>query len=319
MLERWIVIGGCPRSGTTLVGNALGAVDRTIVTPEAQFAAEAFAAIETGDLKPNPDDIIAFVTNHWRYQIWKDPLPQSWPSFDDCVDGAAICTRVVGHIVEEHARHQGRPDARIWIDHTPEHLRAVDTLRKHAGFELSAVHLIRDGRGVAASMQNVDWGPQDIVTLAHWWQARIAEGFAAQLLLGSQATPVNYEDIISDPTTAFDKLCADLGLTYSPTMLSSQALKVIDYTRAQHKAVGLQPDPDRATAWKNSLSSRDQEIFEAIAGNTLALLGYERGFLHPRPQTRFEAISALLRQNPVRRRLVKRARKQRRKQILSEI
>lgn len=311
MIERWVIVGGCPRSGTTLVGNALGAGEGVIVTPEAQFAGAAFAALEAGTLAPSADEIIAFVTNHWRYQIWKDPVPQDWPSFAACKDGTALCRRVICHIVGEHARHQGRPEARVWIDHTPEHLRAVNRLSK-VGLDLCAVHLIRDGRGVAASMQNVDWGPQDIASLAHWWQGRLAEGFAAQQQLAANSSHVHYEEILRDPQTAFERLCQALDIDYTPEMLTSQALKVIEYTRTQHTAVGLRPDPEKATAWKASLSSRNQEIFEAIAGHTLSLLGYDCDFTNPRPQTRAEALGAFLRYNPLRRRLVKRAHRARR-------
>lgn len=315
MIERWIVVGGCPRSGTTLVGNALGAVDTAIVTPEAQFAGEAFTALRDGTLAGNQKDITDFITGHWRYQIWKHPVPTDWPDMSDCASADSLCSRILGHLVSDYAAQRGRPGARIWVDHTPKNLRHVRDMSR-SDLRLSLVHLIRDGRGVAASMKNVDWGPKDIATLASWWATRIAEGLAAEKFLGDGSTSIRYDDIVTDPEAGFRSLCADLGLTYTPKILTSRALEVPDYTRAQHKAVGHSPNPARAVAWKQDLSSREQEIFEASAGDVLQLLGYAR--LHPkaRRQNSVERIGTWLKYNPVQRRFVKHARQRRRARMI---
>jgi hypothetical protein len=315
MIERWIVVGGCPRSGTTLVGNALGAAEDAIVTPEAQFASEALAAIASGSLLPNPREIIAFIAGHWRFRIWDAPMPETWPDLTRAMSGPAMCSAILGRIISDYARRMGKPHARVWIDHTPEHLRAVPTLAT-SGFDLCGVHVLRDGRGVAASMKAVDWGPRDAAALAEWWLARIAEGFAAERLLGQRAATVRFEDVLAESEAALRRLCGALGLDYSDAMPTSRALQVVDYTRAQHRFVGRSPDPARAEAWKTTLSAREQEVFESIAGPALALLGYPRGFVVPQPQGRFERAGTWLIHNPVRRRWVKHVRLRRRAALL---
>jgi hypothetical protein len=80
MIARWIVIGGCPRSGTTLLGNALGAAERAIVTPEAQFASEALAAVASGRVAATPRDIIGFIAGHWRFRIWGSRCQRHGPT-----------------------------------------------------------------------------------------------------------------------------------------------------------------------------------------------------------------------------------------------
>jgi hypothetical protein len=285
-------------------------VDGAIVTPEAQFAGDAFVALRTGTLAPTRDDIIAFVTGHWRFRIWKHPAPTDWPDMSGCATADALCSRILGHLVSDYAAARGRPEARIWIDHTPEHLRRVRELSR-AEVRLSGVHLIRDGRGVAASMGKVDWGPKGIATLAHWWALRIAEGCVAVQILDAEGHSIRYDDIVAAPEQALRGLCTDLGLPYSPELLTSRALDVLDYTRHQHKSVGLRPNPDRATAWQKDLSPREQEIFEAIAGNVLQLLDYPRFHPDARAESFAERVGTWLKHNPVRRRLVKRARRKR--------
>jgi hypothetical protein len=311
MIERWIVVGGCPRSGTTVVGNALGAAENAIVTPEAQFASEALAAVRAGTLDPTPEAIVAFITSHWRFQIWNEPAPTTWPDFSGCRSGASICSLVIGHLVSEYARRHGKENARVWIDHTPRHLRAIPDLET-SDFELSAVHLIRDGRGVAASMKNVDWGPRDVASLAHWWNARIAEGFAAERALGGRATNMRYDDLVMNPEAALKQLCRDLNIDYSERMLTSQALRVVDYTKSQHKLVGSSLDPSRVAAWESSLSKREQEIFESISGDALRLLGYKRLFPNARSPSFLERLHTAIMYNPVRLRLLRHRRRRRR-------
>jgi hypothetical protein len=233
------------------------------------------------------------------------------------MSGTAMCAAILGRIVSDYARHMGKPDARVWIDHTPEHLRAIPALAA-SGFDLRGVHVLRDGRGVAASMKAVDWGPRDAAALAEWWLARIAEGFAAERLLGQRAASVRFEDVLVEPEAALRRLCAALGLDYSDDMPISQALRVVDYTRAQHRFVGRKPDPARAEAWKTALSAREQEVFESIAGPALALLGYSRGFAAPQAQGRLERVGMWLVHNPVRRRWIKHGRLRRRAAVLGQ-
>jgi hypothetical protein len=317
MIDRWIVIGGCPRSGTTLIGNALGAAEAAIVTPEAQFATEALAAVASGQLPPDPGRIIDYIAGHWRFRIWDEPLPATWPDFAGCQNGADLCSAILRHIVADFARRRGKPEARFWIDHTPEHLRAVPCMLT-SDFDVTAVHVLRDGRGVASSMTAVDWGPNDIASLAQWWLARIAEGFAAERLLADRAVSVRFEDVLASPEAALGALCGALGLRYTEAMLTSRALHVVDYTRAQHRFVGRRPDPSRATAWMTDLSQRDQEVFESIAGHALSLLGYPRRFATPEAQGSIERLGTWLVHNPARRRWVRHARRRRRAELLGD-
>lgn len=315
MLNRWIIIGGCPRSGTTLVGNALGAADEAIVTPEAQFAHDALAAVTSGQLPSDPEAIIHYISDHWRFRIWDMALPTTWPDLSSYASGPALCSAILQHIVCVYASRTGKPNATVWIDHTPEHLRAVPLLAT-ADIPLSTVHVIRDGRGVAASMKAVPWGPSDAVSLAHWWLARLAEGFAAERALGTHATSVRFEDVLDTPRDTLCWLCDALGLTYSDEMLTSRALKVVDYTSGQHRIVGERPDPARAKAWTKKLSQREQEIFEHLAGDTLQLLGYDLHYAAPQAQHRLERVATWLIHNPIKRRWVKHLHQKRRAEFL---
>jgi hypothetical protein len=187
-----------------------------------------------------------------------------------------------------------------------------------SGFEVFGVHVIRDGRGVTASMKGVDWGPRDVVALADWWLARVAEGFAATQVLEGRAARIRFEDLLTEPEAELRRLCGAIGLDYTDGMLTSDALHVTDYTRPQHRIIGQRPDSSRAAAWRAELSRREQELFEAVAGDVLRLLGYPRLFPAPQARGPFERVGSWLLHNPARRRFVKNGRRKRRAALLGE-
>jgi hypothetical protein len=242
-------------------------------------------------------------------------MPETWPDLTGCATGGALCSAILGRIVSNYARRHGKPDACVWIDHTPEHLRSIPDLLT-SSLAVHGVHVLRDGRAVAASMKAVDWGPRDVVPLAEWWLARVAEGFAATQLLEDRAAQLRFEDLLADPEAELRRLCTTLGLDYSAAMPTSRALAVPDYTRLQHRHVGHAPDASRAEAWRRELPRREQELFEAVAGDALRLLGYPR--LFPKPQARgpLERVGSWLIHNPARRRMVKHVRRRRRAALL---
>jgi hypothetical protein len=53
-------------------------------------------------------------------------------------------------------------------------------------------------------------------------------------------------------------------------------------TPGRSTACRQRPDASRAAAWRAELSRREQELFEAVAGDALRLLGYPRLFRRPR-------------------------------------
>jgi hypothetical protein len=302
MINCWLIIGGCPRSGTTLLGNALGAGQDAIVTPEAQFASDLLCAVESGQVQPSRDEMADFVRGHWRFKIWDEPFPVSMPDCSTCSNAFEVAAAVLQVVISEYALRRGKPGATVWIDQTPRHLGFLPTILK-VPLKVSAVHIVRDGRGVASSVAKLDWGPTSIISLSYWWAAEIAKGFAALELLPERRTTVKYEDLLKDPETKIKGTCQALSLPYSADMLRSQALKVVNYTKSQHAAVGGPWDSRRATSWRKDLRPREQEIFESISGTLLALLGYPLVYHDPRPPTPAERLYLDLARHTVIRRM----------------
>lgn len=263
-----IFIVGCQRSGTTLTASLLGGAPDVIVIPEAQFVAELAPADPAAIL--DLAGVIDTVTRHLRFTLWGFDLRGERPQ------GRGTYADAIRWLVRRYARARGKPDPRRWIDHQPGHVREMETLRAHFP-GLRAIHVVRDGRGVAASVMPLAWGPNGIQAAANFWAQRTAMGLAMRDYLGREvATQIAYERIVGDSEAALRELSAFLGLGFDPGMLEGRGFVVPRFTRMQHALVGKRPDSARIDAWRDYLRPREIEQFEALVGPLLTYLGYER-------------------------------------------
>lgn len=265
---RQVFIGGCPRSGTTLLGAMLGQHPRCICVPESQFKVDVLHHDD------GQDGAAAWnvIRNHWRFRLWElDP---------DAIDrhavaGAFTAAELLQHLVECFAGGRGKVEARNWIDHTPNNLRYADRLARLFP-EARFVHLVRDGRGVAASVIPLDWGPNTVISAAAWWTEKIAYGLAAEgRFPPTRIRRLRYEDLLADPAATLQELCRFLALEYDSRMTVTKSNVVPRYSAGQHQLVGEPVDPTRSDAWESSLTRRDIELFETYTGDLLPCLGYE--------------------------------------------
>jgi hypothetical protein len=196
-----------------------------------------------------------------------------------------------------YAAAVGRPNAELWIDHTPRNLTVAATLAEM--FPSSRfIHIVRDGRAVAASILPISWGPNTSQVAAHWWAEQVAFGLALESWAGPKAIRVRYEDVLTDPEQTLRTLASFLGLNYQPEMLRGDGYRPPFDREKIHVLVGRPPQPQRAEAWKQSLTSRDIEIFEWVAADLLRYFGYELMFdVKARPPSSFERLSGALREN----------------------
>ncbi len=162
----------------------------------------------------------------------------------------------------------------LWIDHTPANIRNVTKLAEHFG-DAKFVHIVRDGRAVAASVMQLEWGPSNILDAADWWLRKLSFALAAEIFLPERVTRVKYEDLLENPERELRKLCEFLDIDYDHKMLTGQGFQTPDYTQKQHVLVGSAPDVTRLHGWRVKLTDREVEMFEFKTEGMLRLLGYE--------------------------------------------
>jgi len=222
-----IFVGGTGRSGTTIAGRLLGHHrDVGSTNPrELRFVASAggVAAAYAGLIAP--EQVVANLWDHWYvrtkpsgatsglFRRFDRPAMEAvcrsyveeFPS-----DPYAASRRFVETIVSSHVRRD--PDAR-WVDTTPANARAAD--RVLALFpEGVVVHMMRDGRDVAASFVSKPFGPTDVFEALDAWRDRMAEAHRAEQACppGSVIRIDLHELAVTDREATLARLLDGLGL-----------------------------------------------------------------------------------------------------------
>ena len=265
-----IFVGGCARSGTTLLGAMLGSEPRTLCLPEAQFIAQLITdrqpldAAEIGRL-------VDRIAGHPRYRAWGVEISgDRFLHLAGKVDYAGF----IDAFAADYGGTVGKSEISRWVDHSPINIRQAGKLAV-AFPRARFIHIYRDGRAVANSLLPLDWGPNDIIGMATYWRDSLSVGFGLSAMLPpDRLLHVKYEDLVRHPAMTMRRVAAFLGLTYSDALLNTGGLTVPAYTRANHALIGSAPTADRINAWRQRLSPREIEVFEYLAGGLLTHLGY---------------------------------------------
>lgn len=263
MTLRPIFIGGCQRSGTTFLGSLLGAAPGVVTVPESSFRIPWARA-------NGPKEALRRMRQHGSYENWRPTVEV------EAVPEETDARTLMDLLVRRYASGHGIPEPNVWIDHTPQNVRYA-TLTAEQFPDARFIHIVRDGRAVAASIMPLTWGPNTIVEAAQLWIGRVAHGVALETspTLGPRTMRIRYEDVVTSPESTLKALCGFCEIEFRPEMLKGGRFDVPESTQHQHSLVGRPPEAARASAWETQLTPREVEIFEAKAGELLRLLGYE--------------------------------------------
>lgn len=277
--RRQIFIGGCPRSGTTMLGSILGGAPGCVVTPESHF--KQTIPLHLGvDWKEGVrrDALLAALASNFRFRIWETSLP-TVADLPEHLDSLAYADFIHGLI----GRYVAPRDWQVWIDHTPQNIQnplLLLQLFPDARF----IHLVRDPRAVAASLLPLDWGPNDAAQAAIFWAQKMAYGLAAERYLGERCIRVRYEDILADPQETIGSLCRFCGIDYHESMLDGSAFRVPAYTQRQHALVGSRPSREKLESWRARLDIWQVAEIERGLGDLMVMLGYAPVVTGPLPR-----------------------------------
>ena len=260
---------GCRRSGTTLLRAILGAHPQVAVPPESRFL---MALVPDGTRPFEPARLLDALYNHDYFARWQLRRPAVEASFRD--DPPGTYSEAIRRLYGLWAGGQGK--AR-YADKTPDHVLRVGTLT--ALFPDSrVVHVVRDGRDVAASFLELRWVDSIERAALHWRHRVLRARQAAAVLPKSRYHEVRYEDLVSRPEPTLRALCAAIDLPFDPAMLrheKSAAAALRTEAHPHHNRYVTRPLRPGLRDWRRDVPVPAVERFEALAGDALAELGYE--------------------------------------------
>ena len=177
---------------------------------------------------------------------------------------------------------QGQEKSR-YGDKTPLYMQHLDVLPR-AFPDARYVHIVRDGRDAALSMLAMRRKPRfnlsrprRVGDFACAWQREIRD--AQRFGLAHAYSELRYEDLVVEPEARLRDVCDFLGLGFEPGMLQYHR-REDPALYADHPRLAQPPVRD-ARSWRKEMHDEDAELFEAIAGDLLTELGYDRA--HPSP------------------------------------
>lgn len=255
-----IFVGGCGRSGTTLIREMLNRHPRIACGPETSIVCDLI----------NPE----------RLSVEWD-----WPrrEIDAMLAESPSMIRFAERFFRTLAEREGK--AR-WADKTPRNVRALPRIL--AAFpNAKFIHIVRDGRDVACSLRhhpkftvrNGKVVPQEVNNpmrgCAKRWVTDMSLGLAFRA--HPRCYELRYEDLVLRPEETLRELCAFIGEAYTPTMLEAPRVdptadrpgRLINNTNVDGAI-----SPTSIGRWRRDLSMEERHVVREVAGELLLATGY---------------------------------------------
>lgn len=289
---------GAPRSGTTWLQTMLGA-HPAIAAPQETGVFHRFLAPWADEFERKVDLAERLAGDE---RVVGLPVVLTRERFDELL-------RHAFGVVHDGALEM-KPGASIVVDKNPENAKHVDLIRRvvpHARF----VHIVRDGRDVAASLVAASatwggrWAPNDVRDAASVWRAHVL-GARSAAAAGEAYCEVRYEDLLADgpselarvlhhcgvDTTVdeaseiderftFDRMVESRRQTFETVLLGGEA-------RRSMRGPAREPEGffrfGRNGSW-HGWTARECWAFDDAAGDLLVELGYEASRDWCQPET----------------------------------
>lgn len=158
----------------------------------------------------------------------------------------------------------------VWGDKAPNlqhYLEHLFYLLPHT----KVIHIIRDGRAVASSMQNRT--EKSLRLSAQEWVNGNVEALAAIQILGKeQFLIIRYEDLVTNTADVLQKVCQFIGLNFEVKMLD---LSQHDLTNSDNAYVNQRIDASKLNQYQQVLNSAQIDQIERIQAPLLQQLNYD--------------------------------------------
>jgi Sulfotransferase family len=194
-----IVVGGCARSGTSLVRRILDSHSRIHSGPEIKFLAEL-----VGPPRKDPLGDVRFISSARRFM-----------SEDDLLE---IVGQAFVALHERAAERVGKPR---WADKNPGNVLYVDKWERLLGDQWLLVHVVRNPLDTLASMKQVGFRrlPPGLRDRLDFYRSHLEAGLAFGDSHPDRYRLLLYEELVSSPRNTVEGLMSWLGETFEPVQL----------------------------------------------------------------------------------------------------
>jgi len=255
--SKQVFILGAPRSGTTFLASLLSET-RYKAPFETQFIPKYYHKLESyGDIKEfsNFSTLLKEILSERAVMQWKLDLDLNdfFKSFGENITYARMVDRLCA------MKHKNNNDG-YWGEKTPWYLNELDNIYQLFP-DAKYIYIVRDGRDVALSLLEKEWGPNNIYACATYWKSLNGPNPVLDKLRKSgQLLELRYEDLLDDTERYIQEFYEFLGEPYNNEMVEKLASTT---------------QKGNYYKWKNKFSASEIKLFDHIAASTLNKFGYE--------------------------------------------
>lgn len=274
---RPVIIGGCPRSGTTLLRTMLHCHPEVAIPRETRFVLESWQQrTKFGDLEDaaNRHRLASWIFKRKESQANRLGLDEK-----EAVERLVAAPPTLGSLLATcFAMYAERNDKPRWGDKRPMYaarMSAIWDLFPNAQF----IHVVRDPRACVASVRKLGWYNGKIAPALELWERSIHTVNAWRpKLSANQLLEVKYEDLVTAPEATLTRVAAFAGLTADDDALK-QMLRYHEFeeTRSEryHANLSRPLDPTRLSGWAETLTDAEIAFAEEAAGPLMRQWDYE--------------------------------------------
>jgi LPS sulfotransferase NodH len=192
----------------------------------------------------------------------------------DCKNGGDFM-RIV---MDEIANRQG---AQRWAVYDPDNVLHVARIKKDIP-EALFVHIIRDGRDIALSLNKMDgfrpfpWDKKSRSfqeTAIYWeWIVRTGQRYGRQI--PADYIEIRYEDLVSDPRRTLATLSEFLGHDLDYDRIQNAGLGRLSESNSSFREEETKQTAKPVNRWKEKLPREEVAALEALVGPCLQQFGY---------------------------------------------
>jgi len=271
-----VFVLGCDRSGTTFLYHTLLSAGGFAVY-HCESNAFNLLGLRFGDLAKRSNR--RAMLDHWlrsklfyRSGLTREEIEPR--ILEDCRNAGDFLRILMDAI----ARKQG---VERWADCTPQHLLYLPLIKKLLPDAL-IVHILRDGRDVAVSLDRIGWirpfawdKKRSLIAAGLYWRWMVSRGRQDGAKLGNDYLEVHYEDVVKQPRESLAQIGEFIDHDLDYDRIQQQALGTLVAPNSSFREDGKEKAVNPVERWRTVLAAEQVAELESVIGSLLQEIGYQ--------------------------------------------
>jgi len=273
--NRPVFMGGCPRSGTTLIRTMLNSHPDLAMPHETRFLIDAYRRRRKWGDMSDPERRRELA--RWIVRQPKTRVQRLTKDFDAFVERSVAAPPTIGAVLSTgFTMYAERHGKRRWGDKRPSYILELDAVMAmfpNAQF----INVVRDPRAAVASIRKIGWFADGLSAgTALWLRSQRSADRWRRKLGPDQFLEIRYEQLVEDTEGTLSRLVEFLGLDPGglESMLSYHE-KIDIMSRQIHPLLDKPVTAAAVRSWETALERPEIGLIETTLADRMARYGYE--------------------------------------------